>query len=293
MARSVVGKTFRNNLWDIYNRYTDYFGIFGAVVFVLIGIGIGAWLFHDGYATNLYTEAMSVVVTVTVLDRMNDRRSRERATEMLKKRLFREAKGQSNEMAKAAIDWMRDEKWLTIEDEVPLLKGKNLEIANLEEANLLSANLQRTNLRQATLQCAILTQANLQQAILAEANLQDANLLFANLQQASLAEANLHDADLSGANLQQTNLRKANLQNANLCRANLTHAVLAEANLYGTQLEGTKFDRKTVLPDAKDMGVDEHIYDKFWTPDTDMTRYTNPEHPDFWQPDWVNQQDES
>jgi uncharacterized protein YjbI with pentapeptide repeats len=293
MARAIVDKKIRNKLWNIYTRYTDYFGIFGAVVFVLIGIGIGAWLFRDGYATNLYTEAISVVVTITVLDRMNDRRSRERATEMLKKRLFREAKGQSNEMAKAAIDWIRDEKWLTIEDEVALLKGKNLEIANLEEANLLSANLQHTNLRQANLQRAILTQANLQQATLAEANLREANLLFANLQQASLAEANLQEADLSGANLNQANLRKANLRDANLCLTNLTESILAEANLCGVSIEGTKFDSLTVLPDAKDMGVDEHIYDKFWTPNTDMNRYTNPEHPDFWQPDWVNEQNEA
>jgi len=28
-----------------------------------------------------------------------------------------------------------------------------------------------------------------------------------------------------------------------------------------------------------------------WTPDTDMTRYTDPNHPDFWQPDWVKDQD--
>lgn len=293
MARLVIDKRVRNEAWRLYKHYVDYLGIAGAAFFVLIGIGIGALLFHDGYATNLYTEAMSVIVTVTVLDRMNDRRSRERATEMLKKRLFREAKGQSNEIAKAAIDWIRDEKWLTVEDEVALLQGQNLEIANLGEANLLSANLEHSNLRQANLQCAILTQANLQHAILAEANLHESNLLFANLQQASLAEANVQEADLSGSNLQQANLRKANLQDANLCLTNLTQTILAEANLRGAQLEGAKFDAKTVLPDAVDTGVDEHVYDKYWTPDTDMTRYTNPEHLDFWQPDWVNEQNEA
>lgn len=26
---------------------------------------------------------------------------------------------------------------------------------------------------------------------------------------------------------------------------------------------------------------------KTWTPDTDMTRYTDANHPDFWQPDWA------
>ena len=24
-----------------------------------------------------------------------------------------------------------------------------------------------------------------------------------------------------------------------------------------------------------------------WTPETDMSRYTDHSHPDFWQPDWL------
>jgi hypothetical protein len=28
----------------------------------------------------------------------------------------------------------------------------------------------------------------------------------------------------------------------------------------------------------------EYVFDKYWTPQIDMTRYTNPEHRDFWQP---------
>ncbi len=33
---------------------------------------------------------------------------------------------------------------------------------------------------------------------------------------------------------------------------------------------------------------------KLWedqTPETDMSRYTDPEHPDFWQPDWAKEDD--
>ena len=50
-----------------------------------------------------------------------------------------------------------------------------------------------------------------------------------------------------------------------------------------------------MLPDAEYIGDDDDgnsIFDKYWTPDTDMTRYTNPEHPDFWEPDWVREQRE-
>jgi hypothetical protein len=31
------------------------------------------------------------------------------------------------------------------------------------------------------------------------------------------------------------------------------------------------------------------VYDKYWTSDTDMSRYTDPNHPDFWQPDWAKE----
>ena len=49
------------------------------------------------------------------------------------------------------------------------------------------------------------------------------------------------------------------------------------------------FDERTVLPDAEHTGYDANynrVYDKYWTPDTDMTRYTDPNHVDYWQPEW-------
>jgi len=47
-----------------------------------------------------------------------------------------------------------------------------------------------------------------------------------------------------------------------------------------------------VLPDAQPIGKDNEgnpIYDKYWTPDTDMQRYTDPDHPEFWEPEWAKQ----
>ncbi len=63
----------------------------------------------------------------------------------------------------------------------------------------------------------------------------------------------------------------ANLQGANLGAANL-NVVQSDAIITGQ--------------DAKR----NPIYDKYWTPDTDMTRYTDPNHPDFWQPGWAKDQ---
>lgn len=199
---------------------------------------------------NLVPEAIGIVFTVLILDRL----ASNRATEELKKRLVREAGSQSNETAKAAIDWMRAEGWLTIDDDIQLLKGANLSEANLEGANL--------------------RYAHLQDSYLFMANLQSARLRFANLQ-----GANLQAAYLEGADLRDTNLEGANLE---------------LGNLKGASFGGANFDEKTILPNIKvqwdDNGKAVPTPESYWIPKTDMTRYTDPKHPDFWQP-WVKKQD--
>lgn len=84
-----------------------------------------------------------------------------------------------------------------------------------------------------------------------------------------LAGANLNRANLRGANLRSTDLR-ANLAGADLRIANLGAADLRGAYLIGADLEGAEFYETTRLPDGT-----------YWTPDIDMARFTNSEHPDF------------
>jgi hypothetical protein len=186
----------------------------------------------SSFIGNLVPEAIGIIFTVLIIDRMAANRSQAE----LQRRLIREADSQSNETAKTAVEWMRAEGWLTVHDEVQLLKG------------------------------AYLVHAHLYEAFLLEADLQAANLHVANLQKAYLRRANLQGANLEGAKLQGANLYKANLRNANLQTA--------------------LFDETTILPDAQYLGRDEGssgIFDKHWTPETDMKRYTDPQHPDFWQ----------
>ncbi|MBZ0282133.1 MAG: pentapeptide repeat-containing protein [Anaerolineae bacterium] len=104
------------------------------------------------------------------------------------------------------------------------------------------------------LQGAALWNANLEGAVLQLANLQGADLLFANLQ----------DAFLSGANLESVVLQDANLRGA----------YLWNANLQGAKLYYAKFNESTILPDGTN-----------WTPETDMSRFTDPNHPQFWRSD--------
>ncbi|MFB0536997.1 MAG: pentapeptide repeat-containing protein [Anaerolineae bacterium] len=123
-----------------------------------------------------------------------------------------------------------------------------------------------------------LTDGSLRGADLTGANLQGADLTETNLQGIDLRLADLRGADLSGANLQGADLRLAKLQDAiladaDLRGADLRWAKLQGASLYRADLQGAAFDEHTTSPDGT-----------AWTPGTDMARFTNPDHPDFWSP---------
>ncbi len=115
----------------------------------------------------------------------------------------------------------------------------------------------------------ILKNAQLSHANLEGVNLQDVGLVgtrlaLANLQHAKLTRANLHHALLKGADLRDACLRGADLRGVNLNDANLAGAKLDEHTL---------IDSETILPDCT-----------YWSVGADLSRYTHPQHPDFWRP---------
>lgn len=127
--------------------------------------------------------------------------------------------------------------------------------------------------------------ANFAGATLQFSDLTKCLLYEADLKAARLHEVDFTEADLRHANLENADCRKVNFTSADLRRANLKGTDLRGANLRGAMLRDAEFDQWTILPDAvviADDGFDEE-YDKLWTPDTDMSRYTNPKHPDFWR----------
>jgi hypothetical protein len=121
-----------------------------------------------------------------------------------------------------------------------------------------------------------LRDGSLREANLWRANLKGACLVDADLRKALLWDANLKQVDLAGAKLQRTYLRDADLEGATLWDAKLQGANLRDANLRCAKLANTLFDGNSVLPDGEK-----------WTPETDMERFIDPEHPDFWRPSWV------
>lgn len=110
-------------------------------------------------------------------------------------------------------------------------------------------------------------------AHLSRANLEGANLQKVDLSDAHLGLASLHKTRLAGATLTRAYLQGANLEGATLSGATLAGANLNDANLRGVHFDSeTTFDAETILPDCT-----------YWERGTDMRRFTDPHHPQFWR----------
>lgn len=161
------------------------------------------------------------------------------------------------------------------------LVGLNLQRADLHGVNMNNAQLTKANLREADLQGINLRGANLKETQLIEANLQGADLTEANLERAFLSGANLNGAKLERAKLQTSLwgvlLCNANLQGADLHEAELFKTNLTGANLIDANFEEAKFSTDMILPDGT-----------HWNEKTEMERFTNPTHAEFWRSDDPN-----
>lgn len=125
-----------------------------------------------------------------------------------------------------------------------------------------------------------LRDGSLQESDLMGVNLHEADLAFADLQESRLYRANLQKADLLRAELQEADMAFADLKGANFWDANLKGTNLREASLRDLQnISMATFDELTTLPNG----------DK-WSDGYDLTVFTDPSHPDFWEPDWVKEQ---
>ncbi|MEQ8672059.1 MAG: pentapeptide repeat-containing protein [Aggregatilineales bacterium] len=261
-----------HTITQMWNDEKQFYRILGGLFLVALGVILGGFLFGDenpafenmisgvsSYATNLWTEAISVILTIAVLNYLNERRDERRRVAELKERLVREVRSQSPEVAKAAISELHEHGWL--EGENGLLKGRDLVRSNLHGLDLRECNLQEANLHGVNLQFAQLNGANLRCVDLSFASLQNATLETVNLENAVLMFAKLQDANFLGANLSNVDMKAANLHGTNLSRCNLK----------GANFSKTKFDSATTLPNREK-----------WSSSSDLMMFTNPDHPHFW-----------
>ena len=94
--------------------------------------------------------------------------------------------------------------------------------------------------------------------------------------------ANLHGAFLWHVDFRNAQLGKVYMQEASLGESDFRGAYLERANLTNAKfINDAIFDETTVLPDGTN-----------WSPDSDLTRFTDPEHPDHWDAYWKDNQAE-
>jgi hypothetical protein len=98
----------------IYTQYKFFYKIFGGVVLVGIGVFIGWMLFADkeGYIANLFTDGISIVITVFILDLWARHRDERREGARLKAALIGKMGSQLENEARRAVEELRLYGWL-------------------------------------------------------------------------------------------------------------------------------------------------------------------------------------
>ncbi|MBW4438807.1 MAG: pentapeptide repeat-containing protein [Pleurocapsa minor GSE-CHR-MK-17-07R] len=216
--------------------------------------------FIEELYANIASELFGIAITILIIDTIY-RRYDERAEKRRERQQLRNQLGSGiNEVAIRAAEELRASGWLTD----GTLQGEDLRVANLEKAKLWQADLQGVNFQWAKLQG-----ANLNDAVLAGANFTQANLTATRLR-----GADMRGALCTGAKMYRAHLVAAFLQDAKLTNAHLEGAKLTGAHLEGADLTGAHLDALTILPDGTP-----------WTESTDLTRFTNSGHPDYFQPE--------
>lgn len=233
----------------------------------------------SAFLENLVPEAVGIFFTVAIIERFATNRNREN----LKTRLLNESKSSANGIAVNALNWLRREGWINQNTfQGNSLTNMNWQGAYVAELDLSYAILHRTNFSH-TRTTYIIEDVSINKPII----MHHADLWQTDLRNCTLRGADLRHTKLIETNLQKAYLWQANLQDADLQGADLRYTNLNEANLTGVNLQDVIFNEFTVLPDAQ--YIDEtNTFTNYWTPETDMRRYTDTNHPNFWQPAWVN-----
>jgi uncharacterized protein YjbI with pentapeptide repeats len=237
------------------------------------GLFLPYTLFLDLWS-NIGTELAGIVITVLIIDRLNNRRSKRQEKEAL----ILQMGSPSNIVAVEAARILRLHEWGWNEDRS--LTGKLFPFADLTGASLSWCNLSEARLDHALLSQADLRYANLRGAGLSKANLESVFFLGANLENADLRGANLTKASFGsyvpeGVNFtllsfldkvgrknldkdrpDKVNLRNANFSDADLQNTDFMSADLTGANLAGANLTGAKKGSFHLLPVEKLAAVD-------------------------------------
>ena len=291
--QATMSNDYTPNRWEeiqtLHTENRTLYQILGGVALIAGGVILGAIMFSGdaGYPTNLFTEILSLGVTVFVLNLLAKRRE----DSVLKGRLLQQLGSSFNFVALTALEEIQYRGWL----QDGSLAGTNLSQADLRGADFSKANLTHVafasrryghaqldantrlpdetfwqenydmhyldrftdpdhpqywrgfGLREANLTRRNFAGANLRGADMYQCNLWGANLEGANLRQVVLHHARLRQAKLSGADLIQGELDHADMRQADLRNANLAGADLYGVNLEGANLSGANINDARLL----------------------------------------------
>lgn len=263
-----------SNQRKIWREYKTFYTLARRSIPFIVGVVVGGLIFSSdsGYATNLYTELLSIAATVGILDFLNEQH---RQQEQAKRDQWQAEQQRIRDQLQAVSELQRaktKEERQAILDRMKsggLLRGASLRSLNLEEVNLANADLRKSDLERANLRGANLQSARLRGANMKHANLSEATLMTAILDGVVATGIHLEKADLLGAELVDAMLDSAYLEEAKFGDSNLLGAELAHAKLSNTKWEriigNTTY--ASILPDGTN-----------WTKDVDMGRFTNPHH---------------
>jgi uncharacterized protein YjbI with pentapeptide repeats len=233
----------------------------------------------DDLYGNFFVEALSIAVTIGIIDLLNQRRLEERERRALVDQLYSHVPGFAAEAVRLLKrrgwyrDWdvlralqnggdfeLADLRGLRIPEDISGLRMRkewlDLRRARLEKADLREAYLEGVDLYRARLGGADLRGAHLEGTNLWEVHLERADLRWAKLEGAYLVRAQLTEADLTEARLERAALRGAHLEEADLLETHLKGASLYFARLTGAsflivdQLEAASTLQGCLLPDG-------------------------------------------
>lgn len=267
------------------------------IILLLLALGLGIWgyirlngdfdmdTFVEDFYANISGELGSIGITVIVIDQLNRRREKK---EQQRREIedFKRLQRQYEVRLRHARNPTEMRSLLIEMDVLHVLNGSDLAGLDLTGIKLgkpapgtildpvfpVSWDKQpgRIDLRKAKLDS-----TNFEGSSLTSVDLREVHALHTNLRDADLSFADLRNAFFGYANVSGTNLTKANLEAASFSYSTLSEAKLTNANLRDVDFHRTSLDG-VVLPDGSKLTEPEQI-----------ARFTDPNHPQFWQPEWL------
>jgi len=213
--------------------------VVGVIIALFIG-GVVIFAFRD-FLLNLWSEAISIIFTVGVLEVL----ARQREQKALVDQLMRQVHYPAHSVAVNALSELHSMGKLEGDDGL-LVKG------GFSELDWHGVDLPHVNL----------SEAYFWKATLSNINLTDANLTQTNFQEADISEAILWRVDLSDSILRQAILTNTTLMNAQLWGADLTGANLTEADIEGVHFSGATLT-DAILPDGTTYEIGRNLVREF------------------------------